>query len=58
MKIYGVECEEPNNKLYDFNGRIFANKNSTSVNANNFLLQGASLVNTDWILGIVVFAGK
>lgn len=30
---------------------------SIPLDENNLLLQGASLVNTDWILGVVVFTG-
>lgn len=30
---------------------------SIPLDENNLLLQGASLVNTDWVLGVVVFTG-
>ena len=57
-----LEFEEPNRSIHTFVGTIrLQNKSGRSVSAplsaRNLLLRGASLRNTDWIIGIVVYTG-
>eukprot|EP00731_Ephydatia_muelleri_P030919 Em0022g433a len=56
-----VHCEGPNSRLYEFTGRITCDgsgdENTTSLNANQILLRGAQLRNTDWIYGLVIYTG-
>ena len=62
-----VECDLPNEHLYSFHGRLFFGndiklkgiKSSPTVITNDqLLLRGATLRNTSWIYGMVVYAGK
>ena len=56
-----VECENPNDMLYRFEGtlRLGGTNKDTIVplNTDQMLLRGSSLRNTDYIYGIVVFTG-
>jgi len=69
-KLVGVlEAELPNNKLYDFNGRlrppsrqvgssgISVSQDVVPLNADQLLLRGARLRNTNWVAGLVVYTG-
>ena len=56
-RSYGLDTETPNSRLHTFKGRFVAGKVSIPLDQNNLLLQGASLVNTDWVLGVVIFTG-
>ena len=53
------ECvsENPNTELYVYTGKITICDDTFSLNANQLLLKGANLKNTDWIVGLVVFTG-
>ncbi|XP_067042058.1 phospholipid-transporting ATPase IA-like isoform X2 [Acropora muricata] len=53
-----VECEGPNNRLYDFVGNItFQSQKSVPLGPDQVLLRGAHLRNTQWIFGLVVYTG-
>ncbi|KAL0484641.1 phospholipid-transporting ATPase, partial [Acrasis kona] len=53
-----VSCEQPNGRLYSFEGSIsIDNKSRSPLDVDNLLLRGSSLRNTDWIIGVVVFTG-
>jgi len=55
-----LRCENPNNKIYQFEGQLIIQKPDLplmKVTLNQFLLRGAVLSNTDWIIGVVVYAG-
>lgn len=55
-----LKCENPNNKIYQFEGQLnFENPKlpPMKVTLNQFLLREAILSNTDWIIGLVVYAG-
>lgn len=59
MKLH-LKCEKPNNKIYQFEGQLrFVNPSLPMVKStlDQFLLRGSILSNTDWIIGIVVYAG-
>lgn len=53
-----VECEGPNNRLYDFVGNItLQTQKSVPVGPEQILLRGANLRNTQWVFGLVVYTG-
>ena len=56
-----IQCDLPNPSLYMLNGkanmRFNGIGNEFPLDAKNLLLKGAKLKNTDWIVGIVIYAG-
>ena len=53
-----VECEKPNNAIYKFEGFAeFEGNNKVALNAENLLLRGSSLRNTEYVLGVCIFSG-
>lgn len=59
MKMH-LRCEKPNNKIYQFEGQINFERPKLPMikgTLQQFLLRGAVLSNTDWIIGMVVYAG-
>ena len=54
-----VTAELPNNDLYRFKGVLKANtEEEFPLDPNNLILRGSSLKNTNWVMGVVVYAGK
>ena len=58
--IFIGECvsEQPNSELYVYTGKITICEENFALNANQLLLKGASLKNTDWVVAFVVFTGS
>ncbi|XP_061165426.1 phospholipid-transporting ATPase VD-like isoform X2 [Saccostrea echinata] len=55
---YNVECELPNAEIYKFNGFIkLESGEKVSLNKDNLLLRGCTIKNTDFVEGIVLYAG-
>ena len=53
-----VECEEPNRNLYEFVGNIqLGDKQVAPLSQSAILLRGAKLMNTQHIIGVVVYSG-
>ena len=54
-----IACDAPNNEIYSFHGslKVPSLKNLLSLDRNQFLPRGSFLVNTEWILGVVVYTG-
>lgn len=53
-----VICDQPNVEIYKFNGYIqLPNNQRISLNNSNILLRGCVLQNTDYIEGLVIYAG-
>ncbi|OUC43592.1 phospholipid-translocating P-type ATPase, flippase [Trichinella nativa] len=54
-----IHCEHPNSQLYKFHGFLF-NTDGTKqpLSSRNLLLRGTELRNTDFVEGIVVYAGR
>jgi len=52
-----VECENPNEILYKFDGTVIINNAPVPLGIDQMLLRGSSLKNTEYIYGIVVFTG-
>ena len=59
IKDATVTAELPNNDLYRFKG-VFKSSDGTEVplDPNNLILRGSSLKNTNWVMGVVVYAGR
>ncbi|KAK9838944.1 hypothetical protein WJX74_006434 [Apatococcus lobatus] len=52
------QTELPNERLYEFEGAVMKDADRTDpLDIANLLLRGCTLCNTDWILGLIVFAG-
>jgi len=53
-----IVCEKPNNAIYKFEGYMQPfNKNKISLGADNMILRGCKLRNTEEVIGIAVFTG-
>jgi phospholipid-transporting ATPase len=53
-----IECEQPNEYLYKFNGNITTKQGDVlPLDAEMVLLRGSSLRNTAWVYGVAVFTG-
>jgi phospholipid-transporting ATPase len=52
-----IQCEHPNERIYNFEGNMDNGKERFSLDRSNILLRGAVLKNTSWIYGIVVYTG-
>ncbi|UJR34869.1 hypothetical protein I4U23_027647 [Adineta vaga] len=53
-----IECELPNNNLNKFQGNLKWNNQIYSLKNENILLRGTRLRNTQWVVGIVCYAGS
>lgn len=58
--LFVGECvsENPNTELYQYTGKITICDEVFSLNANQLLLKGSSLKNTDWVLAFVLYTGN
>eukprot|EP00842_Homolaphlyctis_polyrhiza_P002742 jgi/Hompol1/3469/HPOL_003247-RA len=63
-----IDCEPPNSNLYSFSGTMVirpppgtqdnrANRKTVPMSANNMLLRGCVLRNTQWAIGLVAYTG-
>lgn len=54
-----IVCEDSNDQIYKFEGsyQLHYHNLSFPLSSENLLLRGSSLRNTDWVIGIVVYAG-
>jgi magnesium-transporting ATPase (P-type) len=58
---FELQCDTPNDDIYHFNGRIILSSTEGNIypcDNNNILLRGCVLRITDYIDGIIVYAGK
>lgn len=53
-----LEAEHPTQYLTSFKGLLDVNGNQYGLNVNQFMPKGAYLMNTEWMIGIVVYTGK
>ncbi|KAI9219490.1 hypothetical protein BC828DRAFT_386043 [Blastocladiella britannica] len=54
-----IECEDPNEDLYNFDGSItMAGNAKVPLTIGNLLLRGTTLRNTPEIIGMVIFSGE
>ncbi|XP_055343219.1 probable phospholipid-transporting ATPase IA [Paramacrobiotus metropolitanus] len=52
-----IECEAPNRLLHEFTGNLNYNGQTIPLNADQLLLRGARLKNSEWIYGVAVYTG-
>ncbi|UJR17025.1 hypothetical protein I4U23_003923 [Adineta vaga] len=52
-----IECQPPNNNLRHFEGNLSWNERIFTLKNENVLLRGTILKNTEWIFGVVCYAG-
>lgn len=52
-----IKCEQPNERIYKFEGTITTGETCFSLDQGNLLLRGAALKNTAWIYGVIVYTG-
>lgn len=52
-----IKCEQPNERIYNFEGSVTTDQECFSLDQGNLLLRGAALKNTAWIYGVVVYTG-
>ena len=54
-----AECvsENPNAELYAYTGKMQIHSSNISLTANQLLLKGSNLKNTEWVVGFVIFTG-
>lgn len=58
-KIYGVvRCEQPNRNIYEFMANMELKGQRFSLSQSNIILRGCQLKNTEWAIGVVVYAGQ
>ena len=58
MTSGSIECELPNAELYEFNGTLRLSDDEVyPLSENQLLLKGSKLMNTEWIIGVVVYSG-
>eukprot|EP00124_Ichthyophonus_hoferi_P000614 Ihof_evm7s24 gene=Ihof_evmTU7s24 len=52
-----VICEPPNQNLHSFSGKLLMGEEVHSLDNDNILLRGMTMRNTQWCIGLVLFAG-
>jgi len=53
-----IRCEQPNRNIYEFTATMEYNGQRIPLGQSNIILRGCQLKNTDWIVGVVVYAGQ
>jgi phospholipid-transporting ATPase len=57
LKSATLICENPNTLIYKFEGSLTVKSTVFTLNAENIVLRGSSLKNTEYIIGLVVYTG-
>ena len=53
-----ITCDLPNSEIYNFQGSLQLNSSTVlPLDRNQFLPRGTILVNSDWIIGVIVYTG-
>ncbi|KAJ0892940.1 putative P-type phospholipid transporter [Helianthus annuus] len=53
-----IKCEKPNRNIYGFQGNMEIDGKRVSLGPSNIILRGCVIKNTDWAVGVVVYAGR
>lgn len=57
--MYGIiRCEQPNRNIYEFTANMEFKGHTFALSQLNTILRGCQLKNTEWIIGVVVYAGQ
>ena len=59
-ETFSVTCEQPNVDMYSFSGQLNRSKTSESqsLSIDNVVWRGCTIRNTEWMAGLVVYAGQ
>ena len=58
LSVGKATIEGPSSNLYSLEGKIEIAKKTYKLTAEQMLLKGTQLVNTDWVVGFVAYTGK
>ncbi|KAK3015803.1 hypothetical protein RJ639_007228 [Escallonia herrerae] len=53
-----IRCEQPNRNIYEFTANMELKEQRFSLSQSNIVLRGCQLKNTEWVVGVVVYAGQ
>lgn len=53
-----IRCEQPNRNIYEFTANMEFSDQKFPLSQSNIVLRGCQLKNTDWLIGVVVYAGQ
>ncbi|XP_068667895.1 phospholipid-transporting ATPase 1-like [Aristolochia californica] len=53
-----IRCEQPNRNIYEFTANMEFNGHKVPLSQSNIILRGCQLKNTEWVVGVVVYAGQ
>nr|GMC84149.1 phospholipid-transporting ATPase 1-like [Ipomoea batatas] len=53
-----IRCEQPNRNIYEFTANMELKGHRFSLSQSNIILRGCQLKNTEWVIGVVVYAGQ
>ncbi|KAJ0808151.1 putative P-type phospholipid transporter [Helianthus annuus] len=53
-----IRCEQPNRNIYEFTANMELNLHKVSLSQSNIILRGCQVKNTEWVVGVVVYAGQ
>ncbi|KAL6649873.1 hypothetical protein ACP70R_014097 [Stipagrostis hirtigluma subsp. patula] len=53
-----IKCEQPNRNIYEFTATMELSSQRIPLGQSNIVLRGCQLKNTEWIIGVVVYAGQ
>ncbi|XAR68703.1 Phospholipid-translocating ATPase [Bertholletia excelsa] len=53
-----IRCEQPNRNIYEFTANMEFNGQRFSLSQSSIILRGCQLKNTEWVVGVVVYAGQ
>lgn len=53
-----IKCEKPNRNIYGFQANMDVDGKHISLGPSNIILRGCELKNTEWTVGVAVFAGR
>ncbi|KAJ0979193.1 hypothetical protein J5N97_014667 [Dioscorea zingiberensis] len=53
-----IRCEQPNRNIYEFTANMEYSGMKIPLGQSNIVLRGCQIKNTDWVVGVVVYAGQ
>ncbi|KAK4359561.1 hypothetical protein RND71_021790 [Anisodus tanguticus] len=53
-----IRCEQTNRNIYEFTANMELNGHRFPLIQSNIILRGCQLMNTEWAVGVVVYAGQ
>ncbi|KAI3911404.1 hypothetical protein MKW98_010291 [Papaver atlanticum] len=53
-----ITCEHPNRNIYEFTANMKFDGHKFPLSQSNIILRGCQLKNTEWVIGVVVYAGQ